>query len=91
MGPKGRFLLVFAVHLAVQGTFLVHVPERFVRPHARWEVNAVAMSLHERGTFADPYAVPTGPTAHRSRCSNRAPSGATSIACFPARRSSPRT
>lgn len=64
MGPKGRFLLVFAVHLAVQGTFLVHVPERFVRPHARWEVNAVAMSLHERGTFADPYAVPTGPTAH---------------------------
>jgi hypothetical protein len=33
-------------------------------PHTRWEIQAVAVSLVTQGTFADPYAMPTGPTAH---------------------------
>ena len=57
-------LLVFLVHLGVQGLALTRVPERWVRPHTRFEVTAVAMSLYERGAFADPYCLPTGPTAH---------------------------
>lgn len=57
-------LLVFLVHVGVQGLALTRVPERWVRPHTRFEVTAVAMSLYERGAFADPYCLPTGPTAH---------------------------
>jgi 4-amino-4-deoxy-L-arabinose transferase-like glycosyltransferase len=57
-------LLVFLVHVGVQGLVLTRVPEDWIRPHARFEVTAVAMSLYERGTFADPYCLPTGPTAH---------------------------
>jgi hypothetical protein len=58
------FLLVFLVHLGVQGFFLTQVAPQHVRPHTRWEVPAVAMALYERGEFADPYCLPTGPTAH---------------------------
>ncbi|MCL4806747.1 MAG: hypothetical protein KJ062_02970 [Thermoanaerobaculia bacterium] len=65
MASPGRaFLLVFAVHLSIHGYFLSLMPRDLVRPHARWEINAVAMALYERGEFADPYAIPTGPTAH---------------------------
>src|SRR5512143_3785849 len=65
MARAGRaFLLIFLVHLGVQGLFLIWVPTDYVRPHTRWEVPAVAMSLYERGEFADPYCLPTGPTAH---------------------------
>jgi hypothetical protein len=62
--PWRAFLLVFLVHLGVQGFFLTKVPTRLLRPHTRWEVPAVAMALYERGEFADPYCLPTGPTAH---------------------------
>jgi hypothetical protein len=62
--PWRAFLLVFLVHVGVQGFFLTKVPTEHVRPHTRWEVPAVAMSLYERGEFADPYCLPTGPTAH---------------------------
>lgn len=58
------FLVPFAISLAVQSFLLAKVPERYVRPHTRWELQAVAVSLAEHGTFADPYALPTGPTAH---------------------------
>jgi hypothetical protein len=58
------FLLIFLVHLGVQGLFLTRVPAQHVLPHTRWEVPAVAMALYERGEFADPYCLPTGPTAH---------------------------
>ena len=57
-------LLVFLVHVGVQGLALTRVPVEWVRPHTRFEVTAVAMSLYERGAFADPYCLPTGPTAH---------------------------
>ncbi len=65
MATPGRaFLLIFVVHLAVQGLLLTRVPARWVLPSTRSEIAAVAMSLYERGEFADPYCLPTGPTAH---------------------------
>jgi hypothetical protein len=35
-----------------------------VLPHDRWERTAIATSLVETGEFANPYLLPTGPTAH---------------------------
>ncbi len=40
------------------------VAERYIRPHTRWEAQAISVSLAETGRFADPYMLPTGPTAH---------------------------
>jgi hypothetical protein len=62
--PGCAFALVFLLHVGVQGFFLPLLDSRHVMPHTRYEVTAVAMSLYERGTFADPYCLPTGPTAH---------------------------
>jgi hypothetical protein len=50
--------------MGLHGFLLTKLPARHVAPHTRFEVTAVAMSLYERGAFADPYALPTGPTAH---------------------------
>jgi len=62
--PGRPFLIIFVLALGVRGFFLTKVPESYVLPHDRWEMEAVAMALAERGEFADPYALPTGPTAH---------------------------
>lgn len=64
LSARRAFFLVFALHVGLQAILLTKVPVRLVEPHTRWEVTAVAMSLYERGEFADPYAIPTGPTAH---------------------------
>jgi len=65
MASPGRaFWLIFLVNLGVQGFLLSRLPERHIRPHSRFEVTAVAFSLYEKGEFADPYCLPTGPTAH---------------------------
>lgn len=80
--PRLAFLLVFALHVGLRALSLTRVPVRLVETHTCWEVTAVAMSLYERGEFADPYAIPTGPTAHvppfhpgsvRGSASGRAP------------------
>lgn len=62
--PLRAFILIFSLHLGIQGYFLTKVPARHIVPHTRWEISAVAMALYERGEFADPYCLPTGPTAH---------------------------
>lgn len=62
--PWRGFALVFLLHVGLHGFFLTLVDARHVAPHTRFEVTAVAMSLYEKGTFADPYGLPTGPTAH---------------------------
>ncbi len=56
--------MAFAAALAVRLFFLTLVPETAFRPDPDWELDAIAVSLATRGEFADPYAVPTGPTAH---------------------------
>jgi len=62
--PGRAFLILFALSFSIQGFFLTKVSERSIRPHTRWELPAVAVSLAERGSFADPYMLSTGPTAH---------------------------
>nr|NIW37860.1 hypothetical protein [Gemmatimonadota bacterium] len=62
--PWRAFLIIFVVSFSIQSFFLTKVAERYVRPHTRWELQAVAVSLAEDGEFADPYFLPTGPTAH---------------------------
>lgn len=58
------FLVIFLLGLTIRGFFLTKFPESMVRPHDRWENNAIAHSLVDRGEFADPYMIPTGSTAH---------------------------
>ena len=62
--PWRPCLLVFAVALGVRLFFLTLIPEDALRPSTDWELDAIAMSLVTEGQFADPYAAPTGPTAH---------------------------
>lgn len=62
--PMRAFLIIFPISLSIQSYFLTKVAERYIRPHTRWEQQAIAVSLAERGEFADPYMLPTGPTAH---------------------------
>jgi hypothetical protein len=62
--PVRAFVLIFVVGFSVRATVIQWVPREYFVPHTRWEVEAIAVSLTERGTFADPYAIPTGATAH---------------------------
>jgi hypothetical protein len=62
--PWRAFLILFVISFSIQSFFLTKVSERYVRPHTRWELQAVAVSLAETGRFANPYMLPTGPTAH---------------------------
>jgi hypothetical protein len=58
------FLVIFLLSFAIRGFFLAKIPQRHVLPHDRWEQMAIAKSLVETGEFANPYILPTGPTAH---------------------------
>jgi hypothetical protein len=62
--PRRAALALFTLSLAVQSLYLARVPERLVRPHTHRELQAVAVSLATTGRIADPYALPTGLTAH---------------------------
>ncbi|UCF41478.1 MAG: hypothetical protein JSW43_03865 [Gemmatimonadota bacterium] len=62
--PWRSFLVLFLLSFAIRGFFLTKVSERYVLPHARWETMAIATSLVQTGEFANPYMLPTGPTAH---------------------------
>jgi 4-amino-4-deoxy-L-arabinose transferase-like glycosyltransferase len=58
------FIVIFLLSFSIRVFFLAQVPQRHILPHDRWEGTAIATSLVERGQFADPYMIPTGPTAH---------------------------
>jgi MFS family permease len=62
--PGRAFLLIFALSFSIQCVYLTLVPEESIRPNTLWEFPSIAVALAERGQFADPYALPTGPTAH---------------------------
>ena len=62
--PSRAFLLIFLLHMGVQGFLLSKTPPRYMLPYTHREIPAVARALYERGEFADPYCLPTGPTAH---------------------------
>ncbi len=62
--PVRAFLFIFALSFPIQILLLSKTPQEQVRPHTRWEIQAIAVSLAETGRFADPYMLPTGPTSH---------------------------
>jgi hypothetical protein len=62
--PVRAFIIIFLLGFSVRLFFPAKVPEHHILPHDRWEDTAIATSLVERGQFADPYMIPTGPTAH---------------------------
>jgi hypothetical protein len=62
--PWRPCLLVFVIALAIRLFFLSRLPADALHPSADWELDAIAMSVVTTGQFADPYVVPTGPTAH---------------------------
>ena len=58
------FLLLFLLGFALRVGTLSLLPPSLIPPNPKWETGAVASSLVQRGEFADPYLIPTGPTAH---------------------------
>jgi hypothetical protein len=62
--PVRAFIFIFLLGFSIRVFFLTKVPEGHILPHDRWEDTAIATSLVGRSQFADPYLIPTGPTAH---------------------------
>ncbi|MFH1567763.1 MAG: hypothetical protein ABIL09_07155 [Gemmatimonadota bacterium] len=62
--PLPAFVLIFLLSFVVRGAVLVSglLPEEYFRP--RGEIGRVAVSLASGGGYADPYLIPSGPTAH---------------------------
>jgi 4-amino-4-deoxy-L-arabinose transferase-like glycosyltransferase len=58
------FLLIFLLSLALRVNQLNQVSRRYLLPTKDRELGAIAISLLNTGEFADPYVIPTGPTAH---------------------------
>jgi len=58
------FTLIFLLSLAIRHHQLNQVSGRFLVPTGDRELGAIAISLMKTGEFADPYLIPTGPTAH---------------------------
>lgn len=58
------FLLLFFLSLVLRLGTLFFFPPDQIPPNPDWETGAVSISLATSGEFADPYLVPTGPTAH---------------------------
>lgn len=62
--PLRAFLAIFLVGLVLRLWMFSFVPKDLIPPNPKWETGAVAISLAQTGRFADPYLIPTGPTAH---------------------------
>ena len=62
--PWVPFALIFILSFAVRVDELMKIPSRYLVPNSGWELSAIAISLMETGQFANPYMIPTGPTAH---------------------------
>jgi hypothetical protein len=62
--PLRAFAVVFVVAFAVRCVMLLYTPPEYVGPVSPNEPGRVAQSLVQSGQYADPYLVPTGPTAH---------------------------
>ena len=65
--PSRRdFLLIFILSFAIRTLFLVSwmIPTQYILPETVSEVGRVAKNLALTGQYADPYLLPTGPTAH---------------------------
>jgi hypothetical protein len=58
------FVLIFALAFGFRVYSLRHIPVINLLPSPERELSAIATSLAKTGRFADPYMIPTGPTAH---------------------------
>jgi hypothetical protein len=58
------FIVLLLLSFVPRLTQLSHMPAIALIPNADRELGAIAISLTQSGHFADPYALPTGPTAH---------------------------
>ena len=58
------FLLLFVLSLTLRLGAMSLMPRDQIPPNPDWETGAVSISLATSGRFADPYLIPTGPTAH---------------------------
>lgn len=58
------FLILFLLSLSLRLGLLYFIPRDLIPPNPNWETGAVSLSLAQKGEFADPYLIPTGPTAH---------------------------
>ena len=56
------FLAIFALSFLIRFALLVRVPQNEILGSG--EASLIAKALASKGQFADPFAVPTGPTAH---------------------------
>ena len=59
-------VLIFLVAFLIRGAILFSgmTPQQWIRPETNTEGGRVALTLYETGRYADPYVVPSGPTAH---------------------------
>jgi hypothetical protein len=64
--PGRAFVPIFLLAFAVRGLFLFSwmTPRQYIVPEFNSEIGRVARSLVQTGQYAEPYALPTGPTAH---------------------------
>lgn len=62
--PGWSFTLIFGLSFVLRVIELMKIPSSYLTPRADWELGAIAISLTKTGQFADPYMIPTGPTAH---------------------------
>lgn len=62
--PLRLFLPIFLLAIGLRLFYLSKLPVDAISPNTRWEQEAIAVSLAETGRFADPFALPTGATAH---------------------------
>jgi hypothetical protein len=58
------FTLIFMLSLAIRVNQLNQFNRRYLVPTAERELGKIAISHLKTGEFADPYIIPTGPTAH---------------------------
>lgn len=60
------FVIIFLLSFAIRTAFLLSgmTPRQYIFPETATESGAVAKTLFETGAYADPYIIPTGPTAH---------------------------
>ncbi|MHC4970017.1 MAG: hypothetical protein ACYTF4_15585 [Planctomycetota bacterium] len=62
--PWRAFVIIFLIGFAIRLVFLTTISTRWVLPPTGPGVQAIAASLVQFGKFADPFAIPTGPTAY---------------------------
>ncbi len=62
--PWRAFIVLFLLALTIRLSNPSEIPTEAFSPNRERELGAIVFSLEQTGEFADPYLLPTGPTAH---------------------------